>query len=363
MFANVYQNRRVLVTGHTGFKGSWLTFWLQQLGANVVGVALEPDTDPSHYKLLQLEFPSYFIDLRDADKIDKIIQQSKPEVVFHLAAQPLVRDSYKDPLGTFATNVLGTANVLNACRNLSDLRAIVVVTSDKCYENKENGQAHSEDDPVGGYDPYSASKGCAELVTASFRNSFFNIDNYGKAHQTLIASARAGNVIGGGDWARDRLIPDVIRAITANTKVLIRNPEATRPWQHVLESLSGYLCLGEKLFSGEKQFASAWNFAPELSDQASVAEVLAKMQNTWSKVQFDLAPLLNQPHEAHLLHLDSSKAKNLLRWSGVWSLDVTIAKTINWYRNHNESNELFTLHDINAYIKDARKLQLPWALE
>lgn len=360
MFNNVYKKRKVLITGHTGFKGSWLAAWLQQLEAEIVGVALAPDTNPAHYNLLHFDFASHLIDIRDAEKIVQIIRQTQPEIVLHLAAQPLVRDSYVDPLGTIATNVLGTANVLNACRNLDNLKAIVVVTSDKCYENKEHERPYCETDPMGGYDPYSMSKGCAELVTASFRNSFFNLNTFGKTHQTLVASARAGNVIGGGDWAKDRLIPDAIRAVGANQKVQIRNPQATRPWQHVLESLSGYLCLGAKLLQGEKQFADGWNFAPEITDQASVLEVLTKMQAIWSKVQFEIVTQAQQPHEARMLQLDNSKAKQLLQWQSVWNLDATIATTVQWYRNFYERNTVTTNADIAAYVNAARQLNCSW---
>lgn len=360
MFAGIYKDRRVLVTGHTGFKGSWLAAWLQLLGAKVFGIALEPDTTPSHYDLLKLDLPSYYVDIRDAAKITPIIHAIKPEIVLHLAAQPLVRESYLNPLGTFATNVLGTANVLNACRNLEDLRAIVVVTSDKCYENKEWERAYCEADPMGGHDPYSASKGCAELVTASMRKSFFNANCYGKTHQTLVASARAGNVIGGGDWAKDRLIPDVIRAVAAGGIVSIRNPEATRPWQHVLESLSGYLLLGAKLLQGEKQFAEAWNFASPRDDQAQVIAVLSRMQNVWPKIQFALRKQENQPHETHLLHLDSTKANKLLQWQSVWNLDTTIVNTIKWYQSFYASKKLLTLQDINSYVAAAKQQGLAW---
>ena len=361
MFNNIYKNKKVLVTGHTGFKGSWLIAWLQELGANVYGVALKPNTKPAHYSILDTDVDSHFIDIRDHVKLAKVIRKIKPETIFHLAAQPLVRDSYEIPLETFATNVMGTANVLNACRDFETLKAVVIITSDKCYENKEWIWGYRENDPMGGYDPYSASKGCAELVTASFRNSYFNLEKYGKSHQTLIASARAGNVIGGGDWAKDRLIPDMMRAIAVNKKVEIRNPSATRPWQHVLECLSGYLCLGEKLLDGEKSFAESWNFAAASEGQTPVIDIVKNMQKIWPKLQYEIKQQKNQPHEANLLKLDSSKANSILKWRNVWSLEETINVTTEWYRDFYESKKVSTFDQIQKYCDDAKKINLGWS--
>lgn len=349
MFNNIYQNKKILITGHTGFKGSWLSAWLLKLGANITGVALTPNTSPSHFNLLNLPIESHFVDIRDYEKLKNVIKALKPEIVFHLAAQPLVRESYDDPLYTFETNVIGTANVLNACRDLDDLRGIVVVTSDKCYENKEWIWGYRESDAMGGFDPYSASKGSAELVTASFRNSYFNLNNFGKSHQTLIASARAGNVIGGGDWAKDRLITDIVCAIVKNEKVIIRNPNATRPWQYVLECLNGYLMLGEKLLSGEKAFAEGWNFAPLINTSVTVLEVLQKIQQHWPKLQYEIQSDARNPHEAHLLKLDSAKANNILGWRNVWDFSQTIEKTITWYKNFYENNVISTIEDIKLF--------------
>jgi CDP-glucose 4,6-dehydratase len=274
MFENSYQNKKVLVTGHTGFKGSWLIKWLEMLGAEVQGISLEPNTEPNHFTLIHSDIKSHILDIRDAEKLSKTIRSINPDIVFHLAAQPLVRESYEYPLETLQTNVMGTANVLNACRGLDNLKAILVVTTDKCYENKEWIWGYRESDPMGGYDPYSMSKGCAELVVSSFRRSYFNLDDYSKKHSTLLATARGGNVIGGGDWSKDRLIPDIIKSVVKQQSVMIRSPHSTRPWQHVLECLSGYLMLGQKLLQGEKAFAEAWNFGPPGDAEASVLDVL-----------------------------------------------------------------------------------------
>jgi CDP-glucose 4,6-dehydratase len=356
MLFNNYKGKTVLVTGHTGFKGSWLVMWLQQLGARVVGVALAPDTNPSHYELLSPNIESHFVDIRDYEKIAAIVKHVNPEIIFHLAAQPLVRTSYADPIYTLETNVIGTANLLNICRELKSLRAVVIVTSDKCYENKEWHFSYREIDPMGGHDPYSASKGCAELVTGSFRDSYFNLNKFGKDHQVLIASARAGNVIGGGDWALDRLIPDIARAVASNKEVQIRNPNATRPWQHVLECLSGYLCLGEKLLQGLPQFAEAWNFAPTVTGEVKVLDVVRAMQGVWQKLQYELKTDSNQLHEANLLKLDSSKAFALLQWKNVWDIQKTIGVTTNWYRSFYDDHKILTSEQIAIYEKDASSI-------
>jgi CDP-glucose 4,6-dehydratase len=361
MFNNCYKGKKVFVTGHTGFKGSWLVAWLKMLGAEVAGLALEPDTQPAHFALLKFAMQSHFVDIRDYEKLKKALHDAQPEIVFHLAAQPLVRDSYDRPLYTFETNVMGTANVLNACRDLASLRAVVVVTSDKCYENKEWVWGYRENDPMGGYDPYSSSKGCAELVVASMRNSYFNVAQFRKKHQVLVASARAGNVIGGGDWAKDRLIPDIVRATAARNAVQIRCPQATRPWQHVLECLSGYLALGEKLLTGEARFAEGWNFAPSSEGDAKVLRVVQTMQTCWSNLRYEINSSVEQPHEAHLLKLDCSKAHAVLKWRNVWELDKTIAITTGWYRNFYAKKELTTYFDIENYVTDANALGVAWA--
>ncbi|MGH8497910.1 MAG: CDP-glucose 4,6-dehydratase, partial [Methylococcales bacterium] len=321
LFADCYQGCRVLLTGHTGFKGSWLALWLQHLGAQITGLALPPETTPNHWDLLELDIPEYRIDIRDIQAVEQAMWKIQPEMVFHLAAQPLVRRSYRDPLATWSTNVMGTANLLEACRKIPGLKASVVVTTDKCYENQEWPWGYRETDRLGGHDPYSASKAAAELVLASYRSSFFNGRDC-----ALLATARAGNVIGGGDWSEDRLIPDLIRALTMNETLEIRSPGATRPWQHVLESLSGYLLLGQKLLEGRQDFAEAWNFGPDPESNRTVAEVLAGLSKHWPELAW--RSVANpEHHEANWLYLDSAKSKTRLGWRPVWKLDDTFAAT------------------------------------
>ncbi|MGH8555996.1 MAG: CDP-glucose 4,6-dehydratase, partial [Methylococcales bacterium] len=276
LFGDCYRGRRVLLTGHTGFKGSWLALWLRHLGAEVTGLALAPATTPNHWDMLGLDISEHRIDIRDAGAMQRAALEARPNIVFHLAAQPLVRRSYRDPLETWSTNVMGTANLLEACRKISGLQTIVAVTTDKCYLNQEWPWGYRETDPLGGHDPYSASKAGAELVAASYRASFFHGEN-----TPLLATARAGNVIGGGDWLEDRLVPDLIRALTKNETLEIRSPGATRPWQHVLDSLSGYLLLGQKLLECRQDFAEAWNFGPDPESNRTVAEVLAGLSKHW----------------------------------------------------------------------------------
>jgi CDP-glucose 4,6-dehydratase len=360
MFANIYQGKRVLITGHTGFKGSWLALWLTQLGAEVAGYALPPPTMPNHLELLNLKISSVTGNILDKDKLLKAFIDFEPEIVFHLAAQPLVRRSYDEPAETFAVNVLGTANVLDACRKCSSVRAIVNVTSDKCYENKEWVWGYRENDPMGGYDPYSASKGCAELVAGCYRNSFFNPAEYGIKHQTLIASCRAGNVIGGGDWAADRLIPDIIKAAAASQPAAIRNPNAIRPWQHVLEPLSGYLLVGQKLLEGNKEFSGAWNFGPGDDGVITVGELTKKMAGFWPDISIELTASAGQPHEAKLLKLDCSKAAVMLQWRSVWDNDATIAHTVNWYRAFYQQQQLLSRSDLDHYLQSAAEGALAW---
>ncbi len=265
LFSSIYKNKTVLVTGHTGFKGSWLCFWLSKMGANVIGYSLEAPTNPNHIELLNLNIISVIGDIRDLEKLNNTFKMYKPDIVFHLAAQPLVRLSYENPIETYETNVIGTLKVFEACKN-AKIKAIVNITSDKAYENKEWIWGYRENDPMGGYDPYSSSKGCADLLTNSYRNSYFNIDDYKIKHNTLLASCRAGNVIGGGDWAEDRLITDIMISVSQNKKVSIRNPYATRPWQHVLEPLSGYLHIGQKLLEEKKSLLMAWNLVQVMKE-------------------------------------------------------------------------------------------------
>jgi CDP-glucose 4,6-dehydratase len=366
LFNGIYKSKKVFITGHTGFKGSWLAFWLLQMGAKVTGLSLPPDTNPNHFTLLNFkasELQDYFHDIRDPQALNKAVQETKPDIVFHLAAQPLVRRSYRDPAETLATNVMGTVNLFEACRRTESVRAIVNITSDKCYENREWVWGYRESDPMGGYDPYSASKGCAELVTSSWRNSFFHPDQYGKTHQTLLASARAGNVIGGGDWGEDRLIPDIIRAIDGGQTVVIRNPRATRPWQHVLEPLSGYLLLGQKLLQGHKEFAQGWNFGPADEDSIPVGEVVRRFKSHWDAFEYDLRPDPDQPHEAGLLRLDCSRARALLRWRPIWNASQALKKTADWYKYYHLHNQIQSESDVTEYIQYARRTGSGWAEE
>lgn len=341
-----------MITGHTGFKGSWLSLWLEEEEADLMGFALTPSTDPNHFDLLDIDMRSVIGDIRDREGLIKAVQGFQPEMVFHLAAQPLVRHSYRDPAGTFETNVMGTIHLLDACRKTPSVRAVVNVTSDKCYENREWVWGYRECDPMGGFDPYSASKGCSELVTAAYRNSFFHPERYRNDHDLLLASARAGNVIGGGDWAEDRLIPDIMRAAGAGESSLIRNPNATRPWQHVLEPLAGYLLLGRRLLEGDAACAGPWNFGPPEDAVITVGRVAEGMKRFWKGVRFTSASeAAGQPHEANLLKLDSSKANALLGWRCVWDLETTLRRTVEWYRNFYESGRVGSRKDLSAYIR------------
>lgn len=326
------------------------------MGAEVYGYALAPNTNPSHFELLggNKEFRGVFADIRDRENLKQSLRSFNPDIIFHLAAQPLVRESYKNPVATFESNVIGTLNVLDCARELESLKAIVVITTDKVYENKEWIWGYRENDALGGYDPYSASKACAEIVTDSMRNSFFNINEFGKSHQVLIATARAGNVIGGGDWSEDRLIPDIIKAVCANKSVKIRNPKSTRPWQHVLEPLRGYLMLGEKLLEGKKEFATAFNFGPNLQDNLRVEEILKITKNLWDKVDYVLECDSNAPHEAGLLMLDVAKAQKLLNWEPVMNSLESIKYTISWYREFYENGQIVSQEQLGNYIKEMK---------
>lgn len=352
-FGGAYRRTRVLITGHTGFKGSWLTHWLTRLGAEVSGLALPPETSPNHHDLLPLMLPDALHDIRDATRVDQVVSQHRPAIVFHLAAQPLVRRSYREPLETWATNVMGTAHVLEAARHCPDVRAVVCVTTDKCYENLNDRRAYRETDRLGGHDPYSASKAAAELVIASYRAAFAH------PQAPLIASARAGNVIGGGDWSADRLIPDAVRAVTAGHPLDIRFPHATRPWQHVLESLSGYLTLGQRLLDGDRTAADAWNFGPPPESTASVADVLTRLQQLWPDLQWQV-PHAEHPHEAHTLALDSSRAHAALGWQPVWTLDESLARTAHWYRHYLDTGTGATDDDLARYVARATEHHVAW---
>jgi CDP-glucose 4,6-dehydratase len=323
-----WKNKRVFVTGHTGFKGSWLCLWLHAVGAKVTGYALKPLTDPNLFEVAGVAAvtDSIIADVRDGDRLQKAIAAAKPEIVFHLAAQALVRASYSAPVETYATNVMGTVNLLDALRQIGGVRAMVNVTTDKVYENRERIGGYRENEPLGGFDPYSNSKACSELVTAAYRSSFF------KGKYSL-ASARAGNVIGGGDWAEDRLIPDCMRAFAKNKQVIIRNPGSVRPWQFVLEPLSGYLMLAEKLSTEGDVFAAAWNFGPDDRDQMPVGKIVEEVCRQWgSDAGFAVKRKPGDLHEAGCLTLDCSKAKLLLGWRPRLSLDKAIAMTVEWYK-------------------------------
>ncbi len=360
LFSSIYKDKTVLVTGHTGFKGSWLVYWLNQMGAKVVGYSLEAPTTPNHIELLDLDIVSIIGDIRDLEKLNKIFEEYNPEIVFHLAAQPLVRLSYENPIETYETNVIGTLKVLEACRT-NGVKAIVNITSDKAYENKEWIWGYRENDPMGGYDPYSSSKGCADLLVNSYRNSYFNKKDYKNTHNTLIASCRAGNVIGGGDWALDRLITDIMISVSNNKKVSIRNPFATRPWQHVLEPLSGYLHIGQKLLEEKVEFGDAWNFGPSDEGSITVEEVVKNVKKHWNKIDYEINKDPNQLHEANLLKLDCSKAHILLKWNDVWDSKKTFEKTVKWYKSYYEEDKyILTEDDLNSYIEDAKAKKIDW---
>lgn len=354
-FGNAYRRRRVLVTGHTGFKGSWLCLWLRALGADVTGLALDPTSKPNHWDLLRLPMKDHRVDVHDEAAVRKVLAEESPEIVFHLAAQSLVRRSYCEPVSTWATNVMGTVNVLEAARHTSGLRAVVVVTTDKCYENREWAWGYRERDRLGGHDPYSASKAACELVASSYRTAFLQ-----EPSSPLVATARGGNVIGGGDWSEDRLIPDLVRAVVARNPLVVRSPQATRPWQHVLDCLSGYLLLGQRLLNGDAKFADAWNFGPGGEGNLSVEEMLQAFRRTWPDIQWQAASGPH-PHEANLLQLDIAKAKAHLGWRPVWNLADAIHHTADWYRHWIEAGEVSSAGQLDTYLSDAIASGAGWA--
>ncbi|RXJ84406.1 CDP-glucose 4,6-dehydratase [Arcobacter cloacae] len=358
LFSGIYKNKTVLITGHTGFKGSWLCFWLKQMGANVIGYSLDAPTTPNHFELLNLDIISIKGDIKNFEHLNTIFQTYKPDIVFHLAAQSLVKYSYDNPIETYETNVIGTLKVFEACKN-ANTKCIVNITSDKAYENKEWIWGYKETDSLGGYDPYSSSKSCSDILTNSYRNSFFNPKDYKKRHNTLIASCRAGNVIGGGDWAKDRLMSDIMLSISQNKKVEIRNPNATRPWQHVLEPLSGYLYIGQKLFEEKVEFSEAWNFGPNNESNITVKDVLKNVKKYWDKLDYEIN-LNSEFHEANLLKIDSTKANTILKWNNVWDKSKSIEKTVNWYKNFYENNKVLTSEDLMNYILDAKEKGVSW---
>lgn len=350
----IYRGRTVLITGHTGFKGSWLAIWLNELGANVIGYALDPLNAKDNFNLANLKDKIVDIrgDIRDSDKLYKVFDEYQPEFVFHLAAQPLVRLSYQQPKYTYEVNVIGTLNVLEAMKATDKTKVGIIITSDKCYENKEWLWGYRENDDLGGFDPYSSSKGCVELLVASYRNSFFNVNKFDE-HEKVIATVRAGNVIGGGDWSKDRILPDCISALEINQNIIIRNPKAVRPWQHVLEPLSGYLLLGSNLLQHGSKYSGAWNFGPNPDSIITVEEVVNKIIMYWGKgnwISPDSNLDLDLPHEANLLILDINKVKYVLGWSPKWNIDKALEKTIQWYKNYS-SEDVYNIckSQINEY--------------
>lgn len=339
MFNNIYSDKTVLVTGHTGFKGSWLCIWLHELGAKVIGYSLNPYTDKDNFVLSKIGDKIMDIrgDIRDKKRLEEVFEKYNPEFVFHLAAQPLVRLSYENPVDTYETNVMGTINILEAIRKISATKVGIMITTDKCYENKEQLWGYRESDSLGGYDPYSSSKGAAEIAINSWRLSYMNPKDYEK-HGKSIASVRAGNVIGGGDWAKDRIIPDCIRALEADKPIEIRSPRSVRPWEHVLEPLSGYLLLGEKMYYNPKDYAQAWNFGPEASSIISVWDIAKLVVEHYGKGKLKDISNPNDLHEAKLLSLDISKARLKLGWQPTLSINETISLTTKWYKEYNESD-------------------------
>lgn len=351
----IYQHKKVFITGNTGFKGSWLTAFFKKLNVHVEGYALSPETTPNHYSLLHADYKTTIANILDKFKLDAAIAEAQPDIIFHLAAQALVRPSYNDPVNTYETNVIGTLNVLEAARKCKSVKAIVLITTDKVYENKEWNKPYLETDELGGHDMYSSSKACCEILIKSYRNSFFNIIDYKVNHNVLVASARAGNVIGGGDWSSDRLIPDIAIASSGNKKVSIRNPKSVRPWQHVLDCLYGYLLLGAKLLHEEKEFAGAWNFSPYSTEVKNVEEITTIAKNSWNNIDIEFCTVPDNFHEAKLLILDNSKAIAKLQWKPVWNTTEAVQKTIEWYKAYYENNRILTDDNIADYLKNINR--------
>ena len=351
-----WKYKKVLLTGHTGFKGSWLSLWLQDLGADVSGYSIDVPTDPSLYDAAEVGdgMTSVTGDVRDLASLKSFVEKASPEIVIHMAAQSLVRRSYTDPVGTYDTNIMGTVNLLEAVRHIGSVRVVIIVTSDKCYNNEERAQGYREDEPMGGYDPYSSSKGCAELITAAYRNSFFNSANFDQ-HETAVASVRAGTVVGGGDWAEDRLIPDIVAAFQGGTMPEVRNPHAVRSWQFVMDPLNGYLTLAESLWNDGQAFAGAWNFGPDESDAKDVGYIVEQLSRVWGEDAEWRHDESDQPHEATNLRLDSSKARSALSWSPVLDLTTTLDWIVEWYQRvflANEAREV-TLEQIRRFQQQA----------
>jgi CDP-glucose 4,6-dehydratase len=368
MFKNSYQNKTVLVTGHTGFKGSWLSVWLRELGANVVGFSLEPPSDPSNFIATGLKNKISHVhgDIREIDQLSTAFRKYQPEFVFHLAAQPLVRFSYEEPKLTFDTNLGGTVNVLEAVRSSPSVKVLINITSDKCYENKEWIWGYRENDPMGGYDPYSASKGCAELAFSAYLRSFF-AQNASSGKSIGAASVRAGNVIGGGDWGKDRLLPDCIRALVSSQPIGIRSPKSIRPWQHVLEPLSGYLWLGALLKEDPVRYSGAWNLGPEDDSHMTTVELVERLIHYWGEGTWQDHSVKDAPHEAKLLKLNCDKAHSELQWRAVLNLDDGLKMTADWYKGfyrENQNKDIYSLcvEQLHTYIDKATEKNMYWAL-
>lgn len=355
IFDNFYKEKRVLVTGHTGFKGSWLSIWLHELGAEVIGVANDPYSERDNYVLSKIGDKikaDLRADIRDGNRMKEIFNEYQPEIVFHLAAQPLVRLSYDIPVETYETNVMGTIHVMEAIRATDSVKAAVMITTDKCYENKEQIWGYRENEPMGGYDPYSSSKGAAEIAISSWRRSFFNPNDYGTKHHVSIASVRAGNVVGGGDWAKDRIIPDCIRSLEAGEAIGIRSPKAIRPWQHVLEPLSGYMLLASKMEENPTKYCEGWNFGPNAESISTVWEVASKLIVNFGRGELKDMSNSNAVHEANLLMLDINKAKFRLGWVPRMNIDQCVALVADWYMKY-KSEDVYSLciHEINKYLE------------
>jgi CDP-glucose 4,6-dehydratase len=352
MNSDFWNGKRVFVTGHTGFKGGWMVLWLKKLGAVVKGYSLEPNTKPSLFEVANIakNIESEIGDIRDLEILKNSVLNFAPEIIIHMAAQPLVRQSYQDPVGTYQSNIMGTVNILESVRQCKSIKAVVNVTTDKCYENKEWVWGYRENESMGGHDPYSSSKGCSELITSAYRESFFKGNT-----DVSLASARAGNVIGGGDWANDRLIPDALRAFDSGNSVIIRNPLAVRPWQHVLEPVSGYLMLAEKLYHSKDEYAEGWNFGPDDRDAKPVGEVLEYLVAYWPSIVTWSIDKSSQPHEAQLLKLDITKARALLKWEPRWDLNKALQSIIKWHFAwlNGEDMEIVTLDQIDDFEKHA----------